>query len=73
MANYTKEFWNEYRKNRKGASKDTVQFIKDMFNNPTLKTRKNVSWDNYYMITGYLTQDGDDFRRLRSRMIKLDK
>ena len=72
MANYTKEFWIEYNKKRSGANKQTVQFIKDMFNNPTLKNRRMVTWDNYYMLTGYLTQDGDDFRRLQSRINKID-
>ncbi len=45
MANYTKEFWNEYNKNRSRASQYTKDFIKEMKTNPTLKHRKNIEFD----------------------------
>jgi len=68
MTNYTKEFWKDYDKNRSYASESTKKFIKKMKVNPTLKLRKNVEWDGYYMITGFLTNDKDDKRRMQSRL-----
>jgi len=72
MANYTKELWNDYNKNRKGASKETIKFVRGMFNNPTLKNRRNIKWCNYYMVTGYVTHDKDDFRRMATRLKHID-
>ena len=43
-----------------------------MFNNPTLKNRKNIKWCNYYLVTGYVTHDKDDFRRMATRLKHID-
>jgi Tfp pilus assembly protein PilV len=67
MANYTKEFWNEYNKNRSRASQYTKDFIKEMKTNPTLKHRKNIEFDLYYMVTGFVCYDKADMRRMASR------
>jgi len=68
MANYTKEFWNEYNKNRSRASQYTKDFVRDMKNNPTLKHRKNIEFDLYYMVTGFVCYDKADMRRMQSRL-----
>tara|TARA_S200002703_G_scaffold36720_2_gene31822 strand:+ start:69 stop:281 length:213 start_codon:yes stop_codon:yes gene_type:complete len=65
MSNYTKEFWKEYDKKRSRANKGTHKFIEEMFNNPTQKSR-GIDWDNYYMVTGFIRHDKDDFRRLNN-------
>jgi len=67
MANYTKEFWNEYNKNRRRESQYTKDFVRDMKNNPTLKHRKNIEFDLYYMVTGFVCYDKADMRRMQSR------
>ncbi len=65
MAKYTKEFWIEYNKKRKGASEETKQFIKEMFENKTLQ-RRSSNWNNFYMVTGMVLNDKDDLRRLQN-------
>lgn len=65
MAKYTKEFWIEYNKKRSGASEETKQFIKEMFENRTHKCRR-IKWNNFYMITGMVLNDKDDLRRLQN-------
>ena len=67
MAKYTKEFWNEYNKNRSRSSQYTLDFIKDMRNNPTLKHRKMNEYNLYYMVTGYVCYDKADLRRMQTR------
>ena len=67
MANYTKEFWNEYNKKRSRASEYTKQYIKDMRGNATLKHRKINSYNLYYMITGFVCYEKADKRRMQTR------
>ena len=63
MDNYSKEYWIEYSKNRGETGKGTKDFIKSMKDNPTLRHRKNVEYDNYFMVTGFVCYDMADKRR----------
>jgi hypothetical protein len=67
MANYTEEFWNEYNKNRSRASEYTKNFLKDMNNNGTLRSRKINEYNMHYMITGFVCHDKADMRRMQTR------
>ncbi len=67
MANYTEEFWNEYNKNRSRASEYTKNFLKQMRNNGTLRSRKINEYNMHYMITGFVCHDKADMRRLQTR------
>ena len=67
MDKYTKEFWNEYNKNRSRASEYTKQYLKEMRENATLKHRKINEYNLHYMITGFVCYDKADKRRMQTR------
>ena len=67
MDKYTKEFWNEHNKNKSRSSEYTKNFLKQMRNNGTLRSRKINEFNMHYMITGFVCHDKADMRRLQTR------
>jgi len=72
MTKYTKKFWKEYTEKRSTASQYTKDFVKRMFEDKTNES-KHVTWDNFYLVTGFKISDKQEANRMRNRIRILKK
>ena len=72
MTKYTKKFWKEYTEKRSTASQYTKDYIKKMFEDKTNES-KHVTWDNFYLVTGFKMSEKQESTRMRNRIRILKK